>query len=156
MSKRLIRTLALAAAAIAVPVTAAGCGSSSSNNTAANPTTETTTKSAAAANGTVAVTLNEMNIIPAPDSAQAGKVTFDVKNGGQLPHEMVVLKTEKKADALGSGQTVPEAGSVGETGDVAAGASKKLTLNLKKGHYALICNIPGHYAAGMHADFTVN
>ncbi len=26
---------------------------------------------------------------------------------------------------------------------------------LKKGHYALICNLPGHYQGGMHADFTV-
>jgi uncharacterized cupredoxin-like copper-binding protein len=31
-----------------------------------------------------------------------------------------------------------------------------LTLNLKKGRYVLICNIPGHYKSGMHADFTVS
>lgn len=39
-------------------------------------------------------------------------------------------------------------------GDMEAGASKTLTLD--KGHYALICNIPDHYAAGMFADLTVS
>jgi len=36
-----------------------------------------------------------------------------------------------------------------------AGAGKALRLKLKPGHYALICNIPNHYSAGMHTDFTV-
>ena len=44
---------------------------------------------------------------------------------------------------------------VGETGDLAAGASKTITLKLAAGHYALICNLPGHYQAGQHTDFTV-
>ena len=30
-----------------------------------------------------------------------------------------------------------------------------LSLTLKKGHYALICNIGSHYSTGMRADFTV-
>jgi uncharacterized cupredoxin-like copper-binding protein len=31
-----------------------------------------------------------------------------------------------------------------------------LVLNLRKGHYAVICNDPGHYMAGMHRDLTVS
>ena len=31
-----------------------------------------------------------------------------------------------------------------------------VTLSLTPGHYALICNIPGHYSSGMHTDFTVS
>ena len=153
MSTRPPKFLAIAALAIAIP--AAGCGSSSNSNSAANPTTASTAASAAAA-GTVAVTLNEMNVVPSPAAAKTGKVTFDVKNAGSIPHEMVVLKTNKKAADLGSGSTVPETGSVGETGDIAAGQSKSVSFNLKPGHYALICNIPGHYSAGMHADFNVS
>lgn len=84
-----------------------------------------------------------------------GKVTFQVRNVGQLPHEFVVLKTDKSANDLGTGTRVPEAGNVGETGDVQTGDNKTLKLDLKPGHYALICNLPGHYAAGMHSDFTV-
>lgn len=83
------------------------------------------------------------------------KVTFQVRNVGQLPHEFVVIKTDKSANALGTGQRVPEDGNVGETGDVQTGASKTLKISLKPGHYALICNLPGHYSAGMHTDFTV-
>ncbi len=84
-----------------------------------------------------------------------GKVTFNVKNVGHLLHEFVVIQTDKRANGLGTGQRVPEGGNVGETGDVQAGSSKSVSLKLKPGHYALICNLPGHYAAGMHTDFTV-
>jgi uncharacterized cupredoxin-like copper-binding protein len=28
-----------------------------------------------------------------------------------------------------------------------------LTIDLPQGHYAVVCNLPGHYAAGMHQDF---
>jgi uncharacterized cupredoxin-like copper-binding protein len=28
-----------------------------------------------------------------------------------------------------------------------------LTIDLAAGHYAIVCNLPGHYAAGMHVDF---
>jgi len=150
MSKRLPKTIALIAVAVAIPVAAAGCGSSSKSDSAANPTTS------AATGGSVNVVLNEMNLVPSMAAAKAGKVTFDVNNGGQLPHEMVVIKTDKKAADLGSGTTVPETGAVGETGDIAAGKTKALTLNLKPGHYALICNIAGHYSAGMYADFNVS
>lgn len=84
-----------------------------------------------------------------------GKVTFNVKNVGRLVHEFVVIRTDKPANGLGTGPRVPENGNVGETGDVQAGASKTLSLKLKPGHYALICNIPNHYSSGMHTDFTV-
>ncbi len=53
------------------------------------------------------------------------------------------------------GAQASEKGAVGEVEDLGQGDTKKLTLNLKKGHYALICNLPGHYKGGMYADFTV-
>jgi uncharacterized cupredoxin-like copper-binding protein len=28
-----------------------------------------------------------------------------------------------------------------------------VVADLKAGHYALVCNLPGHYKAGMHVDF---
>jgi len=155
MSNRLPKTIALVAVAVAIPVTAAGCGSSSKSNASTDATT-TAASAPAATSGTVNVILNEMNVVPTPATAKAGKVTFAVNNAGQLPHEMVVIKTDKKADALGSGTKVPETGSVGETGDIAPGKSKSVSFNLKSGHYVLICNIAGHYSAGMHADFNVS
>jgi uncharacterized cupredoxin-like copper-binding protein len=84
-----------------------------------------------------------------------GKVTFNVTNVGSITHEFVVISTDRPANGLGTGQRVPENGNVGETGDVPVGQRKSVSLKLKPGHYALICNIPGHYSAGMHTDFTV-
>ena len=44
---------------------------------------------------------------------------------------------------------------MGEIGDIQPGQTKTLSLNLKAGHYALICNLAVHYKAGQHADLTV-
>jgi uncharacterized cupredoxin-like copper-binding protein len=101
-------------------------------------------------------TLSEFKIAVSPKSAAHGKVTFTVKNAGRFEHEMVVIKTSAKASKLKvSGKAASEKGAVGEVADIAAGKSTKLTLTLAKGHYALICNLPGHYKNGMRTDFTV-
>lgn len=42
-----------------------------------------------------------------------------------------------------------------ETDELEAGAAGDVTLKLAPGHYALICNLPGHSLGGMHADFDV-
>ena len=104
---------------------------------------------------TIGVTLKEFTINPRPGLGRAGTVTFRVRNAGRIKHEFVVLRTTKAADALRKGGKAGEAGNVGEIGDVQPGTSKSLKLDLKPGHYALICNLPGHYLAGQHADFTV-
>jgi uncharacterized cupredoxin-like copper-binding protein len=103
----------------------------------------------------IGVGLREFAVDTSASTAAAGHVTFTVHNTGNVTHEFVVLKTPKRADALLKGARADESGNVGETGDLKAGASKKLTLTLKPGHYALICNLPGHYKAGQHTDFTV-
>jgi uncharacterized cupredoxin-like copper-binding protein len=100
------------------------------------------------------VKLSDFKVTPSKTSVGPGKVTFRVKNSASMEHELVVIKTSKKASQLASGGKASEKGKVGEV-ELGARKSKNLTLNLKKGHYALICNIGGHYAAGMHADLTV-
>jgi uncharacterized cupredoxin-like copper-binding protein len=76
---------------------------------------------------------------------------------GKATHEMVVIRTDKKAAALPLvGGRASEAGNVGETGDMTANGMDTAKLKLKAGHYALICNLPGHYVGGMRADFVVS
>jgi uncharacterized cupredoxin-like copper-binding protein len=146
-----ISAIALAAAAVA-----SGCGNSSSADSGnPKPTGSGTPAAAAPTTGPVKTTLSEFKIQPAATTAAGPKTSFDVTNSGKTTHELVVLKTDKQAADLGKGSRVPETNNVGEIGDLKPGASKKLTLKLKPGHYALICNLPGHYMAGMHADFTV-
>ena len=104
---------------------------------------------------TVGVKLNEFNVLLSKQAAPAGKVTFVVKNVGKVEHEFVVLKTAKPAGDLLKGAEASEAGAVGEIESVKPGETKKLTLTLKKGHYSLLCNLPGHYKAGQFVDFYV-
>ncbi len=106
------------------------------------------------AHGSVA-TLKEYSIAPEPSQVAAGNVTFKVRNAGAIKHEFVVLRTNKKASELLKGKEADESGNVGEIGNLDPGQTKSLKLNLKSGHYALICNLPGHYKLGQHADLTV-
>ncbi|MEI7759379.1 MAG: hypothetical protein WCJ67_01275 [Thermoleophilia bacterium] len=85
-----------------------------------------------------------------------GRVTFVVRNDGTSTHEFVVIRLRPGQTTLPvSGAKVSEQGRAGETGDLAAHATKRLTLRLAPGRYALVCNLPGHYAAGMHSTFVV-
>jgi uncharacterized cupredoxin-like copper-binding protein len=103
----------------------------------------------------VAVGLREFSVRPSSTTGRAGRVTFDVRNAGSIPHEFVVLRTDKPAGDLLKGARADESGNVGETGDLQPGQAKTIRLDLKAGRYALICNLPGHYSAGQHTDFTV-
>jgi uncharacterized cupredoxin-like copper-binding protein len=114
---------------------------------------------AAPQGGVVNATLTEMKITLDRASVPAGPVTFNVKNSGTVEHELVVLHTDLAEGKIPPDPEEPgkvdETGSLGESGEVAAGASKSFTLTLPAGSYVLICNEPGHYAAGMHLAFTV-
>jgi len=131
----------------------------------------TVTSAAPSLAATVSVALQEFAIVPSVASAPAGKVTFVAKNTGPDDvHEMVVLRTDLdpaalpvdndgKADEEGDGIT-----SIGETGDVAVGATKDVAFDLAPGKYVLICNIvqtepdgskEAHYKVGMRTAFTV-
>ena len=113
--------------------------------------------------GGVGATLADFSITLDANSAEAGEVTFDVTNEADQTHEFVVLKTDIAEDQLPTDDAgdVDEAGDPGielidEIEDIAGGATPTLTVNLEAGNYVLICNLPGHYAEGMHASFTVN
>ena len=112
--------------------------------------------------GGVGVTLADFTITADPDSASAGEVTFDVTNDAEQTHEFVVFQTDLAADQLPTeeGGDVDEAGEgvelVDEIEDIEGGSTQSLTVNLDAGSYVLICNVPGHYAQGMHAGFTVS
>lgn len=121
--------------------------------------------------GEILVTLGDMGMMHtaffinlSTATAPAGRVTFVVQNQGSRTHELVVLQTDTPASDIpitsfeGEPDRINEdsAGTnVGETGDMAPGQTKRVTLQLAQGHYALVCNLPGHYRAGMRRDFVV-
>ena len=157
MQSTRIRTVALMGAALLLAAAAVGlvslAGSLGTNDGKA-PVRKAAARPSARP-GTIAVRLSELKIRPAAESAAAGKTTFVATNGGAIRHELVVIRTDKWAGGLLKGKEASEAGAVDEIGDLPSGATKRLALNLKPGHYALICNLPGHYKGGMFADFTV-
>jgi uncharacterized cupredoxin-like copper-binding protein len=148
--------VALLVAAVNLVVVAAKLDGSSTPAQPSRPAATTSQPAAVAAPPSrVPVALREFTLKPASRVARAGRVTFAVSNGGAIRHEFVVLRTNTAAADLLKGGEADETGNVGEIGAVPPGQTKTLALNLKPGHYALICNLPGHYSAGQHADLTV-
>jgi uncharacterized cupredoxin-like copper-binding protein len=112
--------------------------------------------------GGIEVTLADFTITPAETSGAAGELTFDDTNDAEQTHEFVVFKTDLAPDALPTDDEglVDEAGEgvelIDEIEDVTGGSTQSLTVNLDAGNYVFICNLPGHYAQGMHASFSVS
>jgi uncharacterized cupredoxin-like copper-binding protein len=115
-----------------------------------------------------------MRILVYPTPIPAGQVSLRVINSGALSHELVVLPLAPGQLAgqrlSGADGRVDESGSLGEVsrtcgpdkGDeqspdygIVPQGSGWTTLSLTPGRYELICNIAGHYVAGMSAELDV-
>lgn len=164
--RNLSRMIVVGAAASALFLAACSSSSSSgSSPTTAVPTTEAagSTPSTTTEGTPVAVSLGEIdvnNMYMKVDQAtvSAGTVTFTVTNEGVKKHEFVVLAADTPVDQLtvkGDEVVEDDYTSPGEIGDLPAGDTQTLTVDLKAGPYALICNLKGHYRMKMDTAFTV-
>ena len=109
----------------------------------------------------VTVTLRDDAITLSNESPQAGELVFEGLNEGTMTHEFEVFRVPDGVDA----DNLPMDGDtaradellevIDEVEDIAPGTSAQLNLNLDPGDYAVLCNLAGHYANGMHATFTV-
>ena len=101
-------------------------------------------------------------------SVPAGPVSFAAVNHGGRTHELLVLPLVPGASvgerSAGLARKVDEAGSVGEASRACGSGSGEgitvgtlgwVTLTLTPGRYELVCNLPGHYAAGMRTELDV-
>jgi uncharacterized cupredoxin-like copper-binding protein len=94
-------------------------------------------------------------------SVKAGTIHFDVTNWSQgMLHELLVVPVENPQATLpydySKAQVAEDQVKVlGDTGELPPSASQTLDLAFTPGSYLLICNVPGHYAAGMVAVLTV-
>ena len=112
--------------------------------------------SASSAGGTVTLTLSEWKLSTARATVTAGRVTFVARNAGTMPHELLVLRSDRHHHLLRvEGGRVVESGRVGRIPRFPSGASKRVTLKLAPGKYILLCNILGHYQAGQYAALRV-
>jgi len=108
------------------------------------------------------VTLNDTSVEPSKRSVSAGVLDLTLLNAGTKPHELVVLRTDLAADQLPLGDdgrlddTADGVTAVFATDDqIASGDTAPLAVALIAGDYVLMCNLPGHYQAGMRTSFTV-
>lgn len=104
----------------------------------------------------VPVELDEWDVRVTED-AEAGTITFRARNVGQFAHELTVIRTETDAAELPVEglRAEPDGEVVGSISNVRPGDEETLEAELEPGHYALICNLPGHYERGMHANYVV-
>lgn len=105
------------------------------------------------------VTERDFQITPAAHEAAAGPIVIRVTNRGPDAHELIVVRDNGRLPLRADGMTVNEealakqirgALEPGQPGQV-----RELRLVLTPGRYLLLCNMYGHYMAGMHSDLVV-
>jgi uncharacterized cupredoxin-like copper-binding protein len=98
-------------------------------------------------------------------SVPAGQVSLVVANVGRMTHELVILPLAAGQAVgtrpVGADNRVSETGSLGEASrscgsgageGIAPGSTGWVTIQLRSGRYELLCNIAGHYEAGMYTE----
>ena len=137
------------------------CGGGGDNESS---TTQAQAPAQPSGGGSLTINMSDYAFSPNDASANAGTVRISTPNQGQLPHELVLFKTQKSPGSLPtlSNGEVDEEGleaggvdSPGEIEDVSPGKTKSATLKLTPGRYVMICNLPGHYKQGMYGTLTV-
>lgn len=108
----------------------------------------------------IPVTLRDFSIEMSETSSPAGTVDFDITNDGPSVHEFEVLRTDTPADALPVESSVVQTTAEGieivdEIEQITPSTDAGLSVALDPATYAVICNIAGHYEAGMYTSFTV-
>jgi uncharacterized cupredoxin-like copper-binding protein len=83
-----------------------------------------------------------------------------VRNLGAIPHSLAVLQTSRDPGELPVEDSEVQTDArgireIGTTDEIDAGGEETLTVRLRPGSYALICNVPGHYQSGMYAGLRV-
>ena len=110
-----------------------------------------------------------MRVIASTQNALAGTVSLRVTNHGVITHELVVLPLAAGQSIgtrrVGHDGKVDETGSLGEVSKTCAagtddglspGSTGWATLTIPAGRYELVCNLPGHYTAGMYTAIDVS
>jgi uncharacterized cupredoxin-like copper-binding protein len=102
-----------------------------------------------------------MTVRATPSVIPAGEISFVATNkSADFVHEMILLKVTDPAKPLpyvAADTKVDEdaAGHLGEVAELDPGKSGTLTIKLDPGTYMLLCNVAGHYMAGMWTTVVV-
>ena len=159
-AKGAVATTAKAATATTLAATATTAAKVAATTAAPAGTTAAPT---ASAGGASEVTMKEWSIAATP-ALKAGANTLTVKNGGQNPHELKVIKGDSYASLPKTSdgavdETKLGADVIGKMARINGGASGTLAVTLPAGKYVLICNLGGgalnHASKGQNLDVTI-
>ena len=121
---------------------------------------------AQAAGQTVRGTLDEWSLGTDRTTVRAGEVTFDTRNTGAVDHELLVVRTELDADAIGDPRFAgvyvvgrphdhfAEAAGL-RSRHITPGRGRRDVAELAAGDYVLLCGLPGHYRRGQFGALRV-
>jgi uncharacterized cupredoxin-like copper-binding protein len=97
-----------------------------------------------------------------------GNVSFLATNVGNLTHELVIIPLDSGSSVgarkVGNDGKADEESSLGEASNACGadageglkpGTAGWVTITLAPGKYELLCNLAGHYQAGMYAELVV-
>jgi uncharacterized cupredoxin-like copper-binding protein len=106
------------------------------------------------------VSLNEWKVVVA-GTIRSGKTDLTITNIGAIAHELLVFKSDRDPSAYptdGAGNIIEEGAGVTLVSDgenIDPGGTQARTVDLAPGKYLFVCNIAGHFKAGMFTVVTV-
>lgn len=100
--------------------------------------------------------------VAAPSTIKAGTINLETANFGTIQHELLVFKSDLAPSAFPTdahGNIVedgPGIDLVSDGDNIDPGHTQTRTVDLSQpGSYLFVCNIPGHFKAGMFTPVTV-
>jgi cytochrome c oxidase subunit 2 len=115
-----------------------------------------------AATGPMTGVVKEWGITLSAAKHVAGSIEFNLTNEGTMPHEFLVVRSDKTAKQLldevrAETNRLDEAtlDVIDEQAEWEPNTPGMVTVTLEPGNYVVLCNIAGHYAQGMYADLVV-
>jgi len=165
MSRPLIALRAAAVTLASLSLVLAACGASATpgltfNPVAVGPTAAPSVAPSAEVILAPTIALSEWKVVTA-STIKAGTVKFTITNGGTIAHELLVFKSDLSPSAYPTdpaGDIIEEGGGVTLASDGAnidPAGSQARSIKLAPGTYLFVCNIPGHFKAGMFTVVTV-
>jgi uncharacterized cupredoxin-like copper-binding protein len=165
MSRPLNALRAAAVALASLSLVLAACGASATPGLTFNPVAVVPTavpSVAPSAEPILAPTiaLSEWKVVTA-STIKAGTVKFTITNVGTIAHELLVFKSDLSPSAYPTdpaGDIIEEGGGVNLVSDgenVDPAGTQTRSVDLAPGTYLFVCNIPGHFKAGMFTVVTV-
>lgn len=167
----MVSTFVLAAIALVASIVAVGFGSRAIDDAKRYARAATTPAAAPAATVTPGaassassiprtVTLSEFRIDAGSAPIAPGKVTLNIANAGKVQHELLVFRTDTPPASfpVGPDGNVNEdaLNKISDGDNLAPGSTQPRTVDLTQpGTYVFVCNLPGHFKAGMYTTLTV-